>query len=43
METIRSSWEVTAIEFTCIQENCYLLVVIPQEGIHFYEYKYIEV
>lgn len=43
IQTLRTIWSVTGIEYVCVIENCYLLTVVPQEGVHFYEYRYVEV
>jgi hypothetical protein len=43
LQSMRSQWSVTAVDYLCVQENCYLITVVPQTGVHFYEYRYVEV
>jgi len=42
-QILRFQWSVSAVESTCIMEECYILVVVPQEGVHFFKYQYVEV
>lgn len=43
VQSLRTKWSITGMDFLCVQENCYLVIVVPQEGVHFYEYRYVEV
>lgn len=43
VQTIRTEWSVTGVDYVCVQENCYFITVVPQEGVYFHEYRYVEV
>ncbi|CAL8142633.1 unnamed protein product [Orchesella dallaii] len=42
-QTIRSSWPITALRTTCFcDNNCFLVTVVPQTGITFYQNRFVE-
>lgn len=42
-QTISSNWPVKALRSTCICRQCFLVTAVPQEGINFYENRFVEV
>ncbi|ODM97789.1 Thrombospondin-type laminin G domain and EAR repeat-containing protein [Orchesella cincta] len=41
-QTLRSNWPITALRSTCICSKCFFITVVPQEGITFYENRFVE-
>jgi len=41
-QTIRSKWPITALGTTCLCRQCFLMTTVPQEGVTFYENRFVE-